>query len=111
LGVSSIEQELVKLFSSRNGLDMSNKTVLFVEVKKVINAHDPVGLISGGAPEDEYDSEIIKVTRLLPSDRKALAEGIHDIFVKSFDEQSAGGIERYELIAEKILERFSAISA
>lgn len=80
---------------------MQNQSLLFRQVKKVVNKRDPIGLISGGAPEDEYDSEIAKVVNLLNAG-KISAEAIRNIFVSSFDEQLAGEIEKYNSIADDI---------
>ena len=31
---------------------------LFKEIKEILDAHDPVGFLAMGAPDDEYESEV-----------------------------------------------------
>lgn len=61
---------------------------LFTLIKKVIDKHDPIGLLSIGAPDDEY---IPEVKRLAPQIKKdmtvqELSTLIHDVFVEMFSE-------------------------
>ena len=56
-------------------------------IKKVIDKHDPIGLLSIGAPDDEY---IPEVKRLAPQIKKDMTEQelstlIHDVFVEMFE--------------------------
>ena len=37
----------------------------YAAVRRVVNAHDPEGLIEMGAPEDEYDPEVTDLVRLV----------------------------------------------
>lgn len=83
---------------------MRKFNILLKKVKEVIDKHDPVGLISGGAPRDEYAGEVIKVIKLLPCDKRKLVEEIYKVFVDSFDEQIAGDKSKYELIAGEIFD-------
>ena len=58
-------------------------------IKKVIDKHDPIGLLSIGAPDDEY---IPEVKRLAPQIKKDMTEQeistlIHDVFVEMFEMQ------------------------
>lgn len=56
-------------------------------VKKHINRWDPISLLAGGAPSDEYDSEIKHVVDavLNSNDQIAVAEAIKNIFDRMFD--------------------------
>jgi len=56
-------------------------------VKTIIDDWDPINLLSH-APDDEYHSEIREIECLLNStkDYRELAEGIYNIFLKSFGE-------------------------
>jgi hypothetical protein len=61
---------------------------LFTLIKKVIDKHDPIGLLSIGAPDDEY---IPEVKRLAPQIKKdmtvqELSTLIYDVFVEMFSE-------------------------
>lgn len=56
-------------------------------IKNVIDKHDPMGLLSIGAPDDEYVPE---VKRLAPQINKDMTEQelsalIHDVFVEMFE--------------------------
>jgi hypothetical protein len=58
-----------------------------VMIKNVIDKHDPIGLLSIGAPDDEY---IPEVKRLAPQIKKDMTEQelstlIHDVFVEMFE--------------------------
>ena len=60
-----------------------------VMIKNVIDKHDPIGLLSIGAPDDEY---IPEVKRLAPQIKKDMTEQelstlIHDVFVEMFEMQ------------------------
>lgn len=77
---------------------------MYKKVQQVINSVDPVGLVSGGAPEDEYDSQVNKIITLLQTDLEieTLTEEIHKIFIGSFGEETAGDKAKYLDIAEKV---------
>lgn len=80
----------------------------YKEIKKkiggVINRLDPINLISGGAPEDEYDGEVEKIIVLVQNnhDVDSLTEKIYSIFVESFGVEMAGDRGKYLEIAQKI---------
>lgn len=73
----------------------------------IINELDPIGLLRQGAPSDEYDEEIKKITSLIKqyNDVVELGNAIYDIFVDSVGKETAGDIRAYVKIAEKILAR------
>ena len=75
-------------------------------VANVVNLADPIGLIVGGAPEDEYSSEINKILAAIrnENDKKIISQKIYKIFCDSFDEKIAGKMSTYEDIAVKIIE-------
>lgn len=58
-------------------------------IKEIINLWDPMDLLNH-APNDEYNSEIEEIECLLNSskDISELAEGIYQVFVKSFGENN-----------------------
>ena len=62
---------------------------LIDEVKKIIDRWDPIELRSF-APDDEYESEIMAVCELVASikEESKLSEGIYDIFLKVFGEDT-----------------------
>ena len=67
-------------------------------VSKLINAHDPIGLIACGAPPDEYDPEVGTIlprlrTASAPTEVQAI---IHEEFVRWFNDELAGPASRYE---------------
>jgi hypothetical protein len=80
---------------------------LLDKITKIVNRHDPLGLLASGAPKDEYSSEIGDIARLLykeRTERDKLGVKIHKIFIKSFGENIIGEKKKYEEIAKKILE-------
>lgn len=85
---------------------MNKYELLLKGVKSIVNKHDPIGLISGGAPEDEYDGEVIKIVKLIPSNKEKLTEGIIKIFTDSFGEEASQYVDRYDYIAKEICDRY-----
>ena len=55
-------------------------------IGRIIRAWDPYCLISEGAPSDEFDSEIAKITTKAPSFSSSsdVANAISDVFLASF---------------------------
>ncbi len=72
-------------------------------IKLTLRRVDPVGLISGGAPDDEYDMEALAIANIKTQDLSELTTKIHEIFVQAFDERTADRGEKYEAIAVEIL--------
>jgi hypothetical protein len=67
-------------------------------VQKVINRHDPMGLIGEGAPVDEYDYQQAAIMRKLPACKSIdrLQAMIHDEFCHWFNPENAGPPEKYK---------------
>ena len=65
---------------------------------------DPTGLLELGAPASEYDAEAAAILPRLHEARTdlELATIIHEEFVRRFDPELAGGVERYRAAAEEI---------
>jgi hypothetical protein len=61
---------------------------LFYKAKEIVNKADPLGLISGGAPDDQFDDEIAKILIVLKNvkDSQELESEIAKIFQSSFKE-------------------------
>lgn len=59
-------------------------------VKKVIDEWDPLELLAMNCPDDEYDTEISDIVKLLPNVKSIdeLSIGIHKVFVKWFGQDS-----------------------
>lgn len=61
-------------------------------LRELISAWDPYALLSGGAPQDEFDSEIAQIHRALIGGRMHSAEQLADyiamVFRASFGEGS-----------------------
>ncbi|MDQ5886292.1 MAG: hypothetical protein QG626_253 [Patescibacteria group bacterium] len=72
-------------------------------VRSILRRVDPIGLISGGAPDSEYDMEALSIANIHARDPDELATKIHEIFVKAFDERTAGPRGKYEAIAAEIV--------
>ncbi len=85
---------------------MELRKIIFKNVQEIINNNDPVGLVDGGAPDDEYDNQVGQIVEALrtESDRVSLANKIESIFKSSFGEDCLSGKEQYLQISEKLLE-------
>jgi hypothetical protein len=66
---------------------MIDELVLKV-VSKAVNEFDPLGLLAGGAPSDEFESEIKEIALFLTENvdcsQVALAAAIQNVFRNSF---------------------------
>ena len=78
----------------------------FMELRTIINRHDPIGLLDIGAPEDEYESEV--KTIIVQLDRNMTEQQIHDLvygeFMRWFDNDAstAGPKKAYKELAKDI---------
>ena len=77
---------------------------LVAAVERAINDADPIGLLAGGAPSDEYASEIGTIIPLLanaqrPDDVTGVLNGE---FLRWFGEETAGPRQVYEASARQI---------
>lgn len=88
-----------------------NKKFLENLIRKEINKVDPIGLISMGAPKDEYDSEVEEIMLKINTcgNEKDLEELIYKTFVRMFDTRLAGSREIYRKLSSRIFR--SSISA
>lgn len=86
---------------------MSNENKYTI-LKKIINEVDPIGLVDFDTPEslDEYESEIRAILQedISEFDSQQLAQLVHKVFVRFFNEEVAGTEDKYELIANRYLE-------
>ena len=82
---------------------------LFNRVRAVIHRWDPYNLLRGGAPPDEFDSEIRRLVAQVPRIRsdKDAAHAVSRVFSPSFqrtgftpDDCSAVGRELFSVLAE-----------
>lgn len=86
-------------------------------IVKILNKHDPIGLVKMGAPEDEYCSEARKIFEMIINESQLVGNkwvrqsnlkinGIqtitHAVFISQFSEKIAGSRTRYKKIAEDI---------
>lgn len=66
-------------------------TRAFHEVRRVVNEHDPIGLLAGGAPVDEYESEVSDLVRLVMRAQPLSEEEVDAVWRRWFgDEYSLG---------------------
>jgi hypothetical protein len=77
-------------------------------VIRIVKAHDPTGLLGMGAPDDEYEGAIIRIisglaSRRHPPSPDETAELVHSIFVKQFNPDIAGPLEKYLSIGKEIV--------
>lgn len=73
-------------------------------IKSIIDKHDPMGLLSGGAPDDEYQPEINRLAQLVRADmtQNELSTVIYDLFLDMFSEPIDRGL--CDKMAQEILE-------
>jgi len=73
-------------------------------VLKVLNIHDPVGLIADGAPDNEYEYQQAAIVRKLPNCRSILEtqQMLHDEFCHWFNPEKAGPIDKYRIPATEL---------
>jgi hypothetical protein len=85
-----------------------NKEKISIEIRRILNKYDPVGLIMDDLNPDEYDPEINKILEALDSNmtENDLAEEIYNIFVEFFDDKIAGNKDIYKKVAKEVLEIF-----
>ena len=85
---------------------MDLQKIIFQNVQEIINENDPIGLVNGGAPDDEYHAEIGKIVSVLreESEREKLAQKVAAIFKVSFGEDVEVNNDLYLQIADKLLE-------
>ena len=76
----------------------------FTIIKKIINEWDPYDLISLGAPDDEFENEIIEIILKMKNENNLndIAVIISDVFTKSFNDHDNFTIEKCIIIANKI---------
>jgi hypothetical protein len=56
-------------------------------VREVVHQWDPHGLLGGGAPDNEFDSEIARLAALIPDLHSAAdaAQALSSVFSKAFE--------------------------
>lgn len=76
------------------------------EVRRIVNKHDPIGLLKIGCPSDEYDPEIRKIMPLLmkATSREEFHDVVYHIFVQMFDKKTAGQRKKYGKLSKDIYE-------
>lgn len=79
--------------------------IIFNKIKQIVIENDPVGLIDGGAPHDEYDDQIFQLIKLIGKVEvlEELASNVYKIFDKEFEEMVK--IDQCRRIAELILQK------
>jgi Domain of unknown function (DUF1871) len=93
----------------------------FAVVRKAINAWDPYGLIGGGSPFDEWDSEVASIVAQIPriSSARDAAHAIARTFAGSLDHEgfspedckAVGAQVFQELVSARILDPTSSPAA
>ena len=75
-------------------------------IKKIIDKWDPCGLLAGGAPKDEFNDEIKKISSKINSNSNIndIANIISNIFLNSFNDKSFS-VKNCIEVAKKIKEK------
>jgi hypothetical protein len=84
---------------------MHTDSIKFNHIANIIRPIDPIGLISEGAPLDEYDTEINAIMALILNDKdvKSIEEKVYKVFCEAFDKEIAGEKSIYLKIAQEIM--------
>jgi hypothetical protein len=85
------------------------KSKIFLQIRDIINRHDPIDFLDMGCPNDEYDDEVLLIIPLLEKCKtvKNLGQEILSIFVECCDAHGPNLIERFEAIASDIFKMFN----
>jgi hypothetical protein len=77
---------------------------LVAAVARAIDDADPIGLLEGGAPADEYGPEIGTIVPRVVKARNAdeVTAMLHEEFLRWFGEETAGPAQAYEAAARDI---------
>ena len=77
---------------------------LVAAVERAINEADPIALLAGGAPSDEYAPEIGTIIPLLANAHRPddVTGVLHGEFLRWFGEGTAGPRQEYEAPASQI---------
>ena len=77
---------------------------LVAAVERAINDADPIGLLEGGAPADEYSSEIGTIVPRVVNAQSTdeITSVLHEEFVRWFGKETAGPRRAYEAAARHI---------
>ena len=77
---------------------------LVAAVERAINEADPIGLVAGGAPSDEYAPEIGAIVPLLANAQRPddVTSVLHEEFVRWCGEGTAGLRQAYEAPARRV---------
>ncbi len=73
-------------------------------VSQALREADPIGLIRGGAPRNEYDPEVGTILPRLRGVTSAedIQSIVHEEFVSWFGEETAGSFDDYQRAAQSI---------
>src|SRR2546427_12432634 len=73
-------------------------------VSQALREADPIGLIRGGAPRDEYDPEVGTILPRLRgvSSAEDIQSIVHEEFVSWFGGKTAGSFDHYQRAAQSI---------
>ena len=83
------------------------KIKLIIEnVRDIINDSDPVGLVDGGAPDDEYDNEVMSIVSVLQCNNKkeVTRHSIKKILNKSFGPDVVLDGKKIDQMTDKLME-------
>jgi len=79
------------------------------ELEKIVNEWDPVGLIRGGAPDDEYDCLTTQILYLLHKGKNA--EELREFILAELDEHFGYGLNCIRIeYRDKFLDSCNSIS-
>lgn len=83
-----------------------NKTKVIIEnIRDIINTNDPVGLVYGGAPDDEYDREVMAIMSLLQTqtDGETIRNSVEKIFTDTFGSSAEIDIKQINTLTSELV--------
>jgi len=74
------------------------------DLRRVLNRHDPIGLIGLGAPENEYDPErsVIASRLRFCKTPDEVPDMVHGVFEEWFGRTTAGARKKYAQLADEL---------
>jgi len=82
----------------------------WVEVKRVVAAADPIGLLAGGAPDDEYDPEVTDLVRLVLGPSEITRDRVDAVWTRWFGQEYSLGGTAHNMAGELALIRSQCVA-
>ena len=76
----------------------------YAELSRLVEEADPIGLVAGGAPADEYGPEVSTILAGIRecASVESVQQMVHAVFVRWFGEDIAGHVSNYSDLSKNI---------